>query len=200
MTDIAEVTGLNRKTVSFAIHELGMYGIVLKKQNRYVLSERHPLIKSFVDNYWGHKTNQNLRMFSENAVLVWKRGPEFLYKIDAEFDDDKEGLRKKTIHPTAISVFQKYDLKVMSDTKYYFYSKRKLKDEDYIIHTILIDPFSSIYNSYAMALYSKICPSKLIEFGKHYDIEDHVKTLIDYMDTKKKNSDYVLPWNEYQIL
>lgn len=198
--DIAEITGLNRKTVSLTIHELGKYGIVLKKQNQYVLSERHPLIKSFVENYWKYKTNQNLRTFSENAVLIWQRGPEFLFKIDSEFDNAKKEIKKKTIHPTAISIFHKYNLKVISDTRYYFYSKRKLKDEDYIIHTILIDPYSSIYNSYALALHSKICPSKLVEFGRYYDIEDHVKRLLDYIDTKKKNSDYVLPWNEFQDL
>jgi DNA-binding transcriptional regulator GbsR (MarR family) len=32
--EIAEITGLNRKTVSSTIHELAKYGIVLKK-NKY---------------------------------------------------------------------------------------------------------------------------------------------------------------------
>ncbi len=196
--DIAEITGLNRKTVSLTIHELGKYGIILKKQNKYVLSERHPLIKSFVENYWKYKTNQSLRTFSENAVLIWQRGAQFLFKIDSEFDDAKKKIQKNSIHPTAISIFHEYDLKIISDTRYYFDSKRKLKDEDYIIHTILTDPYSSIYNSYALALHLKICPSKLVEFGRRYDVEDHVKTLLDYIATKKKNSDYVLPWNEFQ--
>lgn len=200
MIDIAELTGLNRKTVSFAIHELAKYGIVLRKENKYVLSERHPLIKRFVDNYWKYRTNKKLRQISENAVLVWQRGSEFLFKMYTEFDDNKKEIKKQSIHPTAINVFHRYGLKVMSDTRYYFYSKRELKNEDYIMHTILIDPHSSIYNSYALALYSKICFAELVKFGKYYDMEEHVKTLLEYVKVKQKNSDFVLPWNEYQNL
>lgn len=200
MIDIAEITGLNRQTVSSTIHELAKYGIVLKKESKYILSERHPLIKNFVDNYWKYVTNKNLRMISEDTVLIWQRGPEFLFKIDIAFDENKKKNKKNAIHPTAINVFHKYDLRVMSDTRYYFYTKRKPKAEDYFIHTILIDPHSSIYNSYALALSSKISSSELLKFGKYYDIEDHVKTLLEYVDAKKKNSNFVLPWNEYKDL
>lgn len=198
--NIAAITGLNRQTVSSTIHELAKYGIVLKKESKYIFSERHPLIKNFVDNYWKYVTNKNIRMISENTVLIWQRGPEFLFKIDDEFDETKKKNMKKTLHPTAINRFHKYGLRVMSDTKYYLYTKRKLKAEDCFIHTILIDPHSSIYNSYALALSSKIPSAELLKFGKYYDIEDHVKTLLEYVDTKKKNSDFVLPWNEYKDL
>ena len=198
--EIAELTGLNRKTVSSTIHELAKYGIVLHKGNEYFFSERHPLIRNFVDNYWKYRANKTLKDISENAVLIWQRGPEFLFKTDSECENKNKVAKKKSIQPTAINVFQKYDLKVMSDTRYYFYSNRELKDEEYIIHTILIDPHSPIYNSYALALYSKICPPELIKFGRYYAIEEHIETLLEYVSTKKKNRDFVLQWNEYQDL
>jgi predicted transcriptional regulator len=198
--EIAEVTGLNRKTVSSTIHELAKYGIVLQNEKKYFFSKRHPLLNKFVDDYWKYRTNKSLKAISSKAVLIWQRGPEFLFKIDAEFTDQNKKVMKSSIHPTAIDVFHKYGLKVMSDTKYNFYSKRALRNEEYVIHTILIDPHSSIYNSYALALYSKTDSPELMKFGRYYDIENHVKSLLEYVTIKKKNSDFVLPWNEYKDL
>lgn len=198
--EIAEMTGLNRKTVSSTIHELAKYGIVLQKENKYYFSKRHPLIRNFVVDYWRYLTNKNLKDISDRAVLIWQRGPEFLFKIDAELDVKDKKISKRSIHPTAIDVFYKYGLKVMSDTSYYFNSKRDLKVEDHVIHTILIDPNSSIYNSYALALYSKTCPTELLKFGRYYDIEEHIITLLEYLELQKKNSDLVLPWSEYNDL
>ena len=198
--EIAEMTGLNRKTVSSTIHELAKYGIVLQKENKYYFSKRHPLIRNFVKDYWRYRTNKNLKAISDQSILIWQRGPEFLFRIDADLDDRNKMVSKRSIHPTAIGVFYKYDLKVMSDTRYYFHGKRKLKVEDHIIHTILIEPNSSIYNSYALALYSKTCPPELLKFGRYYDIKDHIITLLEYLELQKKNSDLVLPWNEYNDL
>ncbi|WP_094227424.1 winged helix-turn-helix domain-containing protein [Methanolobus psychrotolerans] len=200
IADIAVITGLDRRTVSSAILELGKYGIVLKKENKYILSGRHPLIKKFVHNYWEYVTTKKLRNISDNAVLIWQQGPEFLFKTDSVLDENKTKGRKKTIYPTAINVFYEYGLKVMTDTRYYFHTKRKLKAEDYFIHTILIDQYSSIYNSYALAFSSKIRSAELLKYGKYYDMEDHIEKLLEYAATMKKNSDFVLPWNEYMDL
>lgn len=198
--EIAEITGLNRKTVSSRINELAKYGIVLQKENKYFFSKRHSLLNKFVDDYWKYRTNKSLKDISAKAVLIWQRGPEFLFKIDAEFTDSNKMLMESSIHPTAIDVFHEHGLKVMSDTRYYFYSKRALRNEEYVIHTILIDPHSSIYNSYALALYSKTKSPELTKFGRYYGIEDHVRSLLEYVTIKKKNSDFVLPWNEYKDL
>jgi predicted transcriptional regulator len=200
IVEIAEITELNRKTVSSTIHELAKYGIILQKENKYFFSKRHPLLNNYVNNYWKYRTNKSLKAISAKAVLIWQRGPEFLFKIDAEFTDTNKMVMKSSIHPTAINVFHKYGLKVMSDTRYYFHSKRALRSEEYVIHTILIDPHSSIYNSYALALYSKLDSPELMKLGRYYDIENHVKSLLEYVTIKKKNNDFVLPWNEYEDL
>jgi hypothetical protein len=39
-----------------------------------------------------------------------------------------------------------------------------------------------------------------MKLGRYYGIEDHVKSLLEYVTIKKKNSDFVLPWNEYKDL
>ncbi|ADE35635.1 hypothetical protein Mmah_0099 [Methanohalophilus mahii DSM 5219] len=197
ISDIATKTGLNRKTVAYTIGQLAKYGIVLQENKKYFFSKRHSLIRSFVDNYWKYRTNKTLKEISPNAVLLWQRGPEILFKIDNDFIDSDKPVKKESIHPTAMNIFPKYGLKVISDLGYYFYSKRDLKAEDYVIHTLLIDPYSPIYNSYALALYSKTGSTELVKFGKLYDMEDHTKTLQEYLRIKEKNSSFLLPWNEF---
>nr|WP_321497020.1 ArsR family transcriptional regulator [uncultured Methanolobus sp.] len=200
IADIAAMTGLDRRTVSSAIREAGKYGIVLKKGNRYVLSERHPLVRKFVVDFWQYVTNKQLQEISQESVLIWQRGPEFMFKADSEFDVSVTGNRNIKIQLTAINVFHKYGLKIMSDISYYFCTKRTLRPEEYFIHTILIDSRSSIYNSYALALSSKLEHADLLMISRYYDMEDHIEKLLEYLATMKKNSDFVLPWNEYKSL
>ncbi|VVB93072.1 Uncharacterised protein [uncultured archaeon] len=69
--------------------------------------------------------------------------------------------------------------------------------EDYIIHTILIDPQNPIYNSYAAALIMQSGAKNLPDAARIYDISEHIESLLEYVRTKKKNNNFVLPWNEY---
>ncbi|WP_321429888.1 winged helix-turn-helix domain-containing protein [uncultured Methanolobus sp.] len=200
IADIAGMTGLDRRTVSSAIRESGKYGIILKIGNKYILSERHSLVRKFVSNFWQYVTNKKLRDISLESVLIWQRGPEFLFKLDNESDMNVTEVKNCKIQPTAINVFHKYGLKILSDTAYFFCTKRNLRPEDYFIHTILIDPHSPIYNSYALAFSSKLEQADLFKIGRHYNMENHIEKLLEYLATMKKNSDFVLPWNEYESL
>ncbi|WP_197082135.1 hypothetical protein [Methanosarcina siciliae] len=107
---------------------------------------------------------------------------------------------KNKIHPTAISVFPNYGLDVITDMNYYFFSKKSPCEEEFFIHTILIDPYSPIYNSYALALVPRLGSKKFLKYAIYYDIEAHVRTLLEYLDKKETSSNFVLPWNEYQEL
>ncbi|BBL64260.1 ArsR family transcriptional regulator [Methanosarcina mazei] len=199
ITEVSEITGLDRSTVSAAISRFAKYGIVIKENNRFLRSNRHALFEDFVDNYYKYKANTNLRAISQNGLLIWQRGPEFLFKaenLNAGLESDLEN----KIHPTAINIFSKYGLDVITDMDYYFFSKKPLCEEEFFVHTILIDPYSPIYNSYALALAPKLGSKNFIKYAAYYDIEAHVRTLLEYIDKKEKTSDFVLPWKEYQEL
>jgi DNA-binding transcriptional ArsR family regulator len=199
ITEASEITGLDRSTVSVAISRLTKYGIVIKANGRFLLSNRHALFENFVDDYFKYKANMNLKAVSRNGILIWQRGPEFLFKAENLNTDPGSDLKNK-IHPTAISVFPKYGLDVITDMNYYFFSKRSPSEEEFFIHTILIDPYSPIYNSYALALVPILESKKFLKYAVYYDIEAHVRTLLEYLDKKEKSSEFVLPWNEYQEL
>lgn len=199
ITEASEITGLNRSTVSTAISGLAKYGVVIKANSKFLLSSRHTLFENFVDNYFKYKANMNLRAVSQNGMLIWQRGPEFLFKAE-KLNTGLESDLENKIHPTAISVFPNYGLDVMTDMNYYFFSKRSPSEEEFFIHTILIDPYSPIYNSYALALVPRLGSKKFLKYAIYYDIEAHIRTLLEYLDKKEKISDFVLPWKEYQEL
>lgn len=196
ITDIAAMTGLNRHTASSSLLKLSGYGIVLKEKGRFVLNKRHSHIVDLVNNYWRFVANQRLRDIADDAIILWQRGPEFLFKTQT--DQGQSG--EQNIHPTATTVFPKYSLRTITTTRYYFHSKRRLRVEDNIIHTILVDSQNPTYNSYAMFLAMQSGATDLLKVGRYYDLEKHIETLLEYQRTKEKNSNIVLPWSEYMDL
>ncbi len=192
ITDIAAMTALNRHTVSQVLSKLSKYGLILKEKGKFVINERHRQLADFINSYWRHAANQRLR--EEDAVMLWQRGPEFLFKTQ---NDPGKSIETDNIKATAITVFSKYGLRLITGTRYYFHSRRNLTVEDHIIHTILIDPQNPIYNSYAAALIMVSGAKNLPNAAKIYDIPEHIESLLEYVMTKNKNSNFVLPWNEY---
>ena len=196
ITDIAAMTGLNRHTVSTALKNLSGYGIVLKEKGRFVLNKRHRHVVDFVNNYWRFVANQRLSDIADDAIILWQRGSEFLFKTQSNLGQNGE----QNIHPTATTVFPKYNLQTIATTRFYFHSKRQLRVEDNIIHTILIDLQNSTYNSYAMSLATQSGATDLLKVSSYYDLEKHIEILLEYQRTKEKRSDTVLPWSEYMDL
>ncbi len=192
ITDIAAMTALNRHTISAALSKLSKYGLILKKNGKFVINERHRQLADFINSYWSHYAYQCL--LEEDAVILWQRGPEFLFKTQIEAG---KSIERDVIQATAVTVFSRYGLRLITGTRYYFHSRRKLTIEDHIIHTILIDRQNTIYNSYAAALIMRSVVKNLQKVARIYDIPEHVESLQDYVRTKKKNSNFVLPWNEY---
>jgi len=193
ITDIAAMTGLNRHTVSSSLSKLSGYGIVLKEKGRFTVNKRHRHIVDFVNNYWRFTANQHLRDIADDAIILWQRGPEFLFKTQT----DPEQSGEQNIHPTATTVFPEYNLQIITTNRYYFHSRRQLKVENNIIHTILIDPQNPTYNSYALSLATQSGATDLLKVSRHYDLEKHIESLLEYQRTKEKNSNTVLPWNEH---
>lgn len=196
ITGIAAMTGLNRHTVSSALSKLSGFGIVLKEKGRFIINKRHRHIVDFVNNYWRFTANQRLRDIADDAIILWQRGPEFLFKTQTDLGQNGN----QNIHPTATTVFSEYNLQIITTNRYYFHSKRQLKVEDYIIHTILIDPQNPTYNSYGMSLAMQSGTTYLLNVGNYYDMEKHIEILMEYQITKEKNSNIVLPWSEYMDL
>ena len=187
---IALATGLSRTWIHHSIKSMGKYGIVVKRDENYELNPKHSKIRKFVESYFAYANHNIARALSEGAVILWQRGNEFLFKT-------KERV-KNEVKETAITKFPSFGIQMISETRYYFYSKRGIDNSDILMHVILIDPKSQTYNAYACIFYQKVKPENLIEKAEIYDLQEHVELLIKHLKTKERN--FFMSWKEYESL
>ena len=189
--EISELINVSRQWTYKTIKELSRYGIILKKQIGYYINPTHQLLFEFAKEYYDYKNHLELRSISEDAQMIWQHGSEFLFKT-------KKILTK---HPeTAVTAFSKYNLPLLGDTKYYYYTDRKLQTTDIILHTILINPQSKTYNTYACLLYEKTKPKDVIKKARIYNLTEHIQTLISFIKKQESEKKFLPTWDEYESI
>lgn len=193
ISGISAAAGISRQSVSPAVKELTKYGVLLKEGRSYYLNPRHGALREFIASYWSFINRRRAASLAEDAVILWQRGKEFLFKSKREIEAEK-------VRPTAITVFPDYGIQMLSDLHYYFHSPRKMSVLDHILHTILIEPESMTYNSYALLLYQKTMPEDILTRAELYDLREHMEILMEYIKRSEKISDFTAPWDEYKDL
>jgi len=189
--EISKMLNVSRQWTYKTIKDLSRYGIVLKKQIGYYINPNHQLLFEFAKEYYKYKNHLKLKSISEDAQIIWQHGDEFLFKT-------KKVLTK---HPeTAVTAFSKYDLPLIGDTKYYYNAERKLQITDIILHTILINPQSKTYNAYACLLYEKTKPIDIIKKARIYNLTEHMKSLISFIERHESEKKFLLTFDEYEAL
>ena len=166
-------------------------GIVIKKNSHYEINPNIDMINKFISSYYSYKNENKVKDFSSQGVLLWQRGDEFLFKTPEKLD--REDLRK-----TAVSRFYEFDIPLLTDSNYYFRNERELDVKDIIIHTVLIDRRSVTYNTYSLMLYQKERPDDIISRAGIYDLEEHLKDMLKFLETKEKEKPYLPAWEEFK--
>ncbi len=186
--EISKITGASRQWIYHELKILGKYGILLKNKEGYYNNPSHKAIYDFSKNYYKYKNYKEIEKITDDATIIWQQGNEILLKS------------KKTLkeYPTtAITAFSNYNLPMISNLKYYFISKRKLKLSDIIIHTILINEKSKTYNAYACLLYDKTRPKDLMKKARIYGLTDHISELIYFLNKHESKNRIFPSWDEY---
>jgi len=191
---IALITSLSRTKVYQVLNGLTPIGIILKRRGYYI-NPLHRTLQKFIDEYFSYLNFKELEAITPESVILWQRGHEFLFK-------SKHSITHKNIHLTATSKFNQYAIQIFTAENYYFHTThpRKLCTSEYIIHTILVDPESLRNNMYACLLYQKTKPKDIFQWAKAYDIQDHIKVLIEFLEKRKKNASFVPLWEEYRAV
>jgi len=189
--EISQMLNISRQWTYKTIKDLSRYGIILKKQDGYYLNPTHQLLFEFAKEYYSYKNHQTLKTISEDAQIIWQHGDEFLFKTKKELTKNPE---------TAVTAFSKYDLPLLGDTKYYYNTERNLQITDIILHTILINPQSKTYNAYACLLYEKTKPRDIIKKARIYNLTDHIRTLISFIERQESEKKFLPTWDEYKSL
>jgi len=189
--ELRQILNITRQWTYTQIKKLSRYGIILKEKKGYRVNPIHNKIHSFARHYYMYKDNQKIRKISEDTQIIWQHGNEILFKT-------KKDLTK---YPTtAVTAFSKYNLPLLGDTKYYYNTKRKLQTSDIILHTILINPQSKTYNAYACLLYEKTEPKNIIKKARIYNLMEHIKDIIIFLEKQKSDKKFLPAWDEYDLI
>ncbi len=164
-----------------------------------VINPQFNLLIDFLCEYQKFFTNKLARGFSENSTILWQKDTEFLIRVPNE--------TKPALHnffKTAISVFPQYNLPLISEFDYYFYStnKKTLKLEDALLHTLLIEPNNVRYKTYALLLlkktYRQIDKTYLLQEASKFGLADEITKLFHFLETHMQPKDRSLPtWEEF---
>ena len=107
-------------------------------------------------------------------------------------------------HKTATSIFAQYDLPLFSEFDIYFYStsKRAIKPEDAILHTLVVEPGNVRYTTYALLLLKKtekeIDKTYLLKEAERFGLKNQVIGMLEFLETHRRPEGQPLPtWNEF---
>ncbi|EQD78880.1 hypothetical protein B1B_00485, partial [mine drainage metagenome] len=108
----------------------------------------------FISEYSDHVSRKYLmEKLPRDAIILWRSGYRCLFKIR---DITKKKTKRLLVDtfPTALTVSPDYGIRFLASDSYYYHDPNltELTIEDAILHTLLIDPESQTYGTYALLL------------------------------------------------
>lgn len=183
------------------LKELKARGIITETQKQYQINRRFIGLINFLNEYEKYFANKISKALSENSVILWQRNMEFLVRAPKTVEPPSEDF-----HKTATSMFAQYDLPLFSEYDIYFYStnKKSIKLEDVILHTLLIEPDSSRYATYALLLLKKtesqIDRAYLLQEAEKFELKKQILSMFSFLETHIRPKGQVLPtWDEFIV-
>lgn len=181
-----------RKLMSYGIIIVSGYGF-------YEINPRFSLLKDFLMEYQRSILEALVRSVSERAVILWQRDLECLIRLPKDINISQKGFLK-----TAISLFDEFSLPLMTDFSIYFYSsnKERIRVEDAILHTLLIDRDNPRYTLYSLLLlkkqWRKIDKEYLLKEAQRLELSLLVNAMFQFLETKGVRRGLMLPtWEEF---
>lgn len=132
--EIAKLALVSEPSVENVLLKLRKVGIVQKTDSIYNMSPRFQVLKEFVVEF-RHYLNEKIALeFAGDAVILWECNKEFV--IESTRSEEGNGFRL-----TGLSTFAGIGVPLMVPKSYFFYSPfvRKLRLEDVVLHSLLVD-------------------------------------------------------------
>ena len=150
--DDGDLSSFSGATLWRYLKELKARGIITETQKVYTINTRFSVLADFLKEYERYFVNKISKTLSENSVILWQKGMEFLVRVPNSAKAPTGNFQK-----TATSIFPEYDLPIFSEFDVYFYSttKKSIKPEDAVLHTLLLEPRNVRYSTYALLLLKK---------------------------------------------
>ena len=150
--DDGDLSSFSSATLWRYLKELKARGIITETQKGYIINTRFSILADFLKEYQLYFVTKISKTLSENSVILWQKGMEFLVRVPNSAEAPSGDF-----HKTATSIFPVYDLPLFSEFDVYFYSttKKSIKPEDAVLHTLLLEPGNVRYSTYALLLLKK---------------------------------------------
>ena len=180
-----------------AMNYLSTYGFYHNPHKTRLKGNRY--LVSFLEQYSDHISLKHLiEKIPAEAIIIWRKGFNCFIKIKSTSKVAIEKLPDSAV-PTALTVSPDYGIQFITGDSYYYYEPKleRLSLEDVILHTLLIDPDSQTFNTYALLLSlknrDKINFDLLLTKSKKYDLEEAAEALTDYIKSNGKLRKWPLP-------
>jgi DNA-binding MarR family transcriptional regulator len=197
--DDGDLSGFSGATRWRYLKELKARGIITETQKGYRINTRFSILADFLKEYRLYFVNKISKALSENSVILWQKDMEFLVRVPTSAEAPTGDF-----HKTATSIFPAYNLPLFSEFDVYFYSttKKSIKPEDAVLHTLLLELGNVRYSTYALLLLKKtekqIDKTYLLREAEHFGLENQVKSMLKFLQTHIRPEGQPLPsWNDF---
>ena len=197
-TDLAENAGVHRSTVYRSLSPLQHRGVVYRDDGQFALNNEFEELSTLAREFAHHQNRNRIEGHTDTYTILWESLDEFLVQTD-------ELIRTSAFHVTGPERFQVYGLPLLArQRRYYLYSesKEEVSPEELCYHMLVIGD-DTRSRSYCLLLLGEvdIDRDELLDVAARYDVEDDVRSLLEYLDTDGETRTEMLPtWDEFRDL
>ncbi len=128
LEEIIDETGFKRATIFKKLKQAKMRSIVKKNAATYEINKKlWSSLKDFLEKLKEYESVTDDRI-PVGAVIYYKKGNEIVFSSKEELD--------ATL--TAFSAYERYGIRLLTVTNYYYLPKRKLTKEEILMHSIYV--------------------------------------------------------------
>ncbi len=172
----------SRSTEWRAFRNLLSHGIVQKQADRIKINPKFEKAEEFIKEFQSYNNQRLAREASDRAVIVWSKGSNFIIRVPGD-----EIVRDPRLKPTATTKMAEYDIPLISNIKFYFYSpsSQQMTPEETLLHTLLTDGLTN--TTYALILLAKgpIDRKILLARAEEYGLAKQIHDMIEFLDGRK---------------
>ena len=187
-----------RNTLWRHLKNLKARGIIVHGKKGYNINPRFSVLIDFLNEYQRFFTNKLAHTLSDESVILWQEDMEFIVRAPKNAKPPS-----KSFHKTATSIFHEYDLPLFSEYDIYFYSttKETIRPEDAVLHTLLIEPNSIRYTTYALLMLKKteqnLDKPFLLQEAERLSLKNLISSMLQFLTTHERTSEMLPTWNEF---
>ena len=202
--EIVTITGVTARTVYYVLDNLSKRSFIGKKEAGYFLNPRFGVLHEFAREFFNLQSVLKAKKFAPDAVVIWNNPSEFILA-----SEHFKGRSSDNFQLTGFARFGDWGMSLISTGVYYYYysvTKRELRIEDVIVHTLVItkgtrDVRDFMYLAVLMkAHWDLIDLDKLHKLAVKFGVSDDLSKLIQYLN-REIPARYPYPtWEEFNNL